>query len=68
LCQVGNTLLVSNNATKLVTVSEVLRTIIYPFKFDDPYVPLLAHNMIKSIEAPFPCHLGMLVSKNHFEE
>lgn len=54
LCQVGNTLLISNNVTKLVTVSEVLRTIIYPFTYDDSYIPLLAPNMIKSIEAPFP--------------
>ena len=63
LWQVGNTLLVSNDVNKLVTVSEVLSTIIYPFKYDDPYVPLLAPNMMKSIEAPFPWHLGMLVSQ-----
>lgn len=61
LCQVGNTLLVSNNVTNLVMVSEVLRTIIYPFTYDDLYVPLLAPNMIKTIEAPFPWHLGWLV-------
>lgn len=54
LCQVGNTLLISKDVSKLVMVSEVLRTIIYPFTYDDPYIPLLAPNMIKSIEAPFP--------------
>ncbi|CAI2375139.1 unnamed protein product [Moneuplotes crassus] len=67
MCQAGNTLLVSNDASKLVVVSEVLRAIIYPFTYDDPYVPLLAPNMIKSIEAPFPCHLGLLDNKSEFE-
>lgn len=48
-------------------MSEVLRAVIYPFKYDDPYIPLLAPNMIKSIEAPFPCHLGLLENNSDFD-
>lgn len=66
LCQVGTTLLISKDVEKLVEVSEVLRTMICPFVYDDPYIPVLAPNMIKSIEAPFPCHIGLMVSLQLF--
>ena len=62
LWQVGTTLFISSKVTKLVNASEVFRTLIYPFIYDDPYIPVLSPNMIKSIEAPFPCHLGIVVS------
>ena len=61
LCQVGTTLFISSEVTKLVNAGEVFRALIYPFVYDDPYIPVLSPNMIKSIEAPFPCHLGILV-------
>jgi hypothetical protein len=64
---VGNILLISNNVTKLVTMSEVLRTVIYPFTYDDPYIPLLAPNMYKSVEAPFPCLLGILFNYTNID-
>ena len=62
LCQVGTTLFISKDVTTLVNASEVMRTLIYPFVYDDPYIPILSSNMIKSIEAPFPWHLGLLVN------
>ena len=62
LWQVGSTVLISKDTKKLVIASEVLRTLIFPFTYDDTYIPVLPPNMIKYIEAPFPWHIGIMVS------
>jgi hypothetical protein len=49
--------------------TEVIRTITFPFEYDETYVPCLSSALINYLEAPFPVLVGMVVnSKDQLEE
>lgn len=60
LCQVGSTVLISSKPTKLVALAEVLRTIIFPFEYDDSYMPLISEANYGYLAAPFPILIGVI--------
>lgn len=43
--------------------TEVLRTIIFPFEYDDTYIPCLPTALINYLEAPFPVLVGLVVTE-----
>lgn len=59
LSQVGSVIIVSENVENIVTTTEVLRTIIFPFEYDDPYFLSLPKHLWNYLEAPFPCLIGL---------
>lgn len=42
-----------------MTSTEVLRTIIFPFEYDETYIPCLPSALINYLEAPFPVLVGI---------
>lgn len=62
LCQVGSTVLISKYPKKLVTMAETLRTIIFPFEYDDSYMPVISRNNYGYLAAPFPLVVGVIVT------
>ena len=62
MCQLGSTVFISSSANKIVMSTEVVRTIIFPFDYDDTYVPFLSSALINYLEAPFPVLMGMTVT------
>ena len=44
-----------------MTSTEVLRTILFPFEYDDTYIPCLPSALINYLEAPFPTLVGVVV-------
>jgi len=69
MCQIGSTVFISSNANKIVMSTEVLRSIIFPFDYDETYIPCLPSALINYLEAPFPVLVGLVVtSKDQLEE
>ena len=64
LAQVGSVVVVSTNLQKIVTTTEILRTIIYPFEYHDTYILPLPRKKENYLDAPFPCLIGMPVSSD----
>lgn len=62
LCQTGSTVLISSDPTKLITFGEILRTIIFPFEYDDSYMPLISESNYGYLSAPFPLVIGVVVT------
>jgi len=62
LCQVGSTVLMSSEPKKLITMAETLRTIIFPFEYDDSYMPVMSKKNYGYLSAPFPMLIGVVVS------
>lgn len=62
MCQLGTTVCISTNVNKIVMSTEVLRTIIFPFEYDDTYIPCLPSGLINYLEAPFPVLVGIVVN------
>lgn len=62
LAQVGSVVVVSKDLKKIITTTEILRTIIYPFEYQDPYVLPLPKTYANYLGAPFPCLIGMPIS------
>ena len=60
MAQVGSVLFLSDNIHKILTWTEVLRSIIYPFEYDDTYIIGLPKRDANYLEAPFPCLIGMI--------
>ena len=47
---------------------EVVRTIIYPFKYDDLYIPCLSIDELNILKSPFPCFVGIYINnEDEFE-
>lgn len=42
--------------------TEVLRTIIFPFEYDETYIPCLPSALINYLEAPFPVLVGIVAN------
>ena len=66
MAQVGSVLFLSDNLHKILACTEVLRTVIYPFEYDDTYIIGLPKRDANYLEAPFPCLIGM-VARNKSE-
>lgn len=62
LCQVGSTVLISSDPNKLISLAEVLRTIIFPFEYDDSYMPLISETNYGYLSAPFPVLIGVVAT------
>ena len=62
--QIGTTVFISSSINKIVMWTEVLRTIIFPFEYDDTYIPCLPTALINYLEAPFPVLVGVVVTDN----
>ena len=62
LCQVGSTVLISSKQTTLIKLAEVLRTIIFPFDYDDSYMPLISEANYGYLSAPFPVLIGVIAN------
>jgi hypothetical protein len=60
LCQVGSTVLISSKPQKLINLAETLRTIIFPFEYDDSYMPLISEANFGYLSAPFPILIGVV--------
>jgi len=60
--QMGTTVFISSSINKIVMWTEVLRTIIFPFEYDDTYIPWLPTALINYLEAPFPVLVGVVVN------
>ena len=60
--QMGTTVFISTSVNKIVMCTEVLRTIIFPFEYDDTYIPCLPTALINYLEAPFPVLVGLVVT------
>lgn len=65
LCQVGSTVLISSDPYKLVKQAEVLRTIIFPFEYDDSYMPVISEQNFGYLSAPFPVLIGVVKTSEH---
>lgn len=69
MAQVGSVIVISSDEDKISTTTEVLRTIIFPFVYDDPYMLALPKGYMNYLNAPFPCLIGMVVeSKEEFSQ
>ena len=53
-------LVVSDDPCKLNYFSESLTSLIYPFTWDFPFVPILPSSCVEFLEAPLPCFIGWL--------
>jgi hypothetical protein len=62
MCQLGTTVFISSSANKIVMATEVLRTIIFPFEYDETYIPCLPTALINYLEAPFPVLVGTVIT------
>jgi hypothetical protein len=62
MCQLGTTVFISSSANKIVMSTEVLRTIIFPFEYDETYIPCLPTALINYLEAPFPVLVGTVIT------
>ena len=61
MCQLGSTVFISNDANKIVMSTEVLRTVMFPFDYDEAYIPFLPSGLINYLEAPFAVLMGVVV-------
>jgi hypothetical protein len=68
LWQVGTTVLISSDPIKLVTMAETLRTIIFPFEYDDSYMPLIYKTNYDYLSAPFPVMIGALARDDDLKD
>lgn len=57
------TIIVSTNSYLLSTTCEILRSILYPFKWLHVYIPIIPEIMYGVLEAPIPFLLGLPVDK-----
>lgn len=62
MCQLGTTVFISSSANKIVMSTEVLRTVIFPFEYDETYIPCLPSALINYLEAPFPVLVGLVAT------
>jgi hypothetical protein len=63
MTQLGSIVVISESAIKVATTTEVLRTIIFPFEYSDPYMLSLPKSLYNYIKSPFPCLFGVPVKK-----
>jgi hypothetical protein len=63
MTQLGSIVIVSESAVKIATTTEVLRTIIFPFEYSDPYMLSLPKSLYNYIKSPFPCLFGVPVKR-----
>lgn len=49
----------SRHLSLLTPVTEALTTLIYPFKWHHPYVPILPHILLEYVQAPVPFIIGI---------
>lgn len=65
MAQVGSVVVTSTCTHKIAITTEVLRTIIFPFEYDDPYILALPRHYTEYLTAPFPCLMGMKIATYH---
>ena len=64
LTQIGSVFIVSTSPLNIVTATEVLRTIIFPFEHKDTYIISLPEELYTYWASPFPLFLGIPLKSN----
>ena len=68
MAQPGSVVVVSKSVQRIITTTEVLRTIIFPFEYNDPYIVPLPKSMYNMLGLPFPGLLGVPVESGEERE
>ena len=59
----------STNVAHVAMVAEVITTLIFPFTWQLPYIPVLPKDMLEILDAPLPFFLGVpTVSLQHVDK